>query len=550
MNSAASPIRSEADTLFDVIVVGAGPAGLALANILGTNGVNTLLLEKEPGLSGQPKALNVDDEFFRLLHTLGLGERMRSHAKFPITYDYISPLNQRLAYVVGRETEHNTPNRAAIFQPEFEKFLADHAQASGHVRIVYERELTAIEDDGQQVTAVTTTPQGETVRYRAQYLAAADGGRSAARKILGIKLQQVDPFDVRHVVIDVLDDQDPSANALTKMGWRRNFFSMPAPNGRRFEFSLQKHETAEQLLDPVLLRKLFKPWRDYDQLKIIRQVVHTFRSCIAERFTQGRCFLLGDAAHLMPIFGSQGMNSGARDANNLGWKLVQVLRHGAAPSILATYEGERWKAVLETIHMATTSGKLQRVKSVPMSLLRDLSFGLLRLIPPVQRYIRDMKYIPKPFLRSPLVVEGQESGKKGEIVGRLTPQPSVRVSEGVSDSHAGAARTPVQALDDIVGYRWALLGLNTTGAQAAQLQASAQALGAQLVLLYQDGTPPSELPAGAVAAQVTDERFDELFAAYNGQWLLQRPDRIMAAAGPVSATQAACQQVLRVLQGA
>src|SRR5690606_23602965 len=280
------------DERYDVIIAGTGPTGLTLANILGRHGVRTLVLERDPGLSPFPKALNLDDEFFRLLHALGLGEAIKAHAKYPISYDYVSPIGLRLAFVEGRITEHNFPNRAAIFQPEFEKILADHAARTGHVTIVFDRELVALDDHGPEVAVTAQSADGEQFHYAAAYLVGADGAHSACRKLLGLSFNEVDKFDVRHVVIDVADDIDPSPMALTKMGWRRNFFSMPAPNGRRFEFSLQEHETAEQLLDDDMLRKLFKPWRNYDELKIIRKVVHTFRSRIAPVFSAGRVFLV------------------------------------------------------------------------------------------------------------------------------------------------------------------------------------------------------------------------------------------------------------------
>src|SRR5690606_31893869 len=112
-------------------IVGTGPAGLTLASILGKQGVRTLVLERDKELSPLPKALNIDDEFFRLLHTLGVGAEMKAHAKYPISYDYVSPLGLSLGFVQGRITEHNFPNRAAIFQPEFEQILGQFAQKTG-----------------------------------------------------------------------------------------------------------------------------------------------------------------------------------------------------------------------------------------------------------------------------------------------------------------------------------------------------------------------------------------------------------------------------------
>src|ERR1700678_567766 len=85
----------------EVLVVGAGPTGLVAANLLGQAGIRTLLIEQASGLSAIPKALMVDDEFFRLLHKLGLSEKLRDHGVYPVGYDYYSPLGPRVGHIAG-----------------------------------------------------------------------------------------------------------------------------------------------------------------------------------------------------------------------------------------------------------------------------------------------------------------------------------------------------------------------------------------------------------------------------------------------------------------
>jgi len=520
---------------FEVLVVGTGPAGLTLANLLGKSGVRTLVIERDAGLSPHPKALNVDDEYFRLLHALGLGAALRGHGKYPIDFEYVSPLGFCIGYVKGRETEHNFPNRTAIFQPEFERILYEGATRFPNVKVVFDRELVSFAQDDAGVTVQARDAQGNAYAYRAAYLVGAEGSHSPCRKQLGISFDEVARFGVRHLVIDVADDPDTSTLALTQLGWRRNFISMPAPNGRRYEFSLREGEDQEKMLDDAVLARLFKPYKDYRSMKVIRKVGYTFHSRVARFLSQGRVFLVGDAAHVMPVFGSQGMNSGARDVNNLAWKLASVLRHGAPAALLDTYHSERHGQVIETIKMATANGALQRVRTPAVALLRDAVLGFLRLIPPAQRYIREMRYIPKPFLRSPLVLHRQEAGKKGEIVGRVLPLPTVR--DGAEE----------KLLDDLLGLNYAIVGVAPQpGARPAALNHPLWSrLAATAVAVYPAGAAPAA--DGLSVVETADARFNDIFAAYAGRWLVLRPDRIVAAVASADGLAGIADELARTL---
>ena len=131
----------------EILIVGAGPTGLVGANLLGQAGIRTLLIEQASGLSAIPKALMVDNEFFRLLHKLGLGEKLSKHGVYPVGYDYYSPLGPRVGHIAGRITEHGFPSRTATYQPEFEQILFDGLDRFSSVEVLFDRKLESFTDE-------------------------------------------------------------------------------------------------------------------------------------------------------------------------------------------------------------------------------------------------------------------------------------------------------------------------------------------------------------------------------------------------------------------
>jgi 3-(3-hydroxy-phenyl)propionate hydroxylase len=502
----------------EVLIVGAGPTGLVAANLVGQAGITALLIEQGPALSALPKALMVDDEFFRLFHTLGLGDALRAHGVYPVGYDYFSPLGPRVGRIAGRITENGFPSRTATFQPEFERILYGGIARFPNVEVLFGRTLVSFSEGNFGIDALVRHTGGEESRIRARYLVAADGSHSTCRKTLGVAFEELAPVEVRHVVVDVADDPNRSKTSDLKLGWRRNGSSLPAPGGRRrYEFSLQADETAEQILSDAALDRLFQQFFGVDcPRNVIRKTVYAFHSRLAKQMSKGRVFLAGDAAHVMPVIGSQGMNSGARDVNNLAWKLALVLRAGADPSILATYDSERRPQVANTIRVVTTALNLQKSRSIPATIVRDIAALFLNLFPPVARYVRDMRYIPKPFLRDGLIAAQTRNGE-GSFVGRLLPLPAV---------HDGRNELP---LDDVLGSGFAILGVDPDVLPVSVRDPLWYALGARLAVVSR-GAGEAVRTSGVATAAVVDSRFDNVFAAHRGQWLIVRPDRIVAAA--------------------
>ena len=177
---------------------------------------------------------------------------------------------------------------------------------------------------------------------RASYVVGADGGSSATRKALGLSFDGT-TATANWFVIDIRNDPLGRPGAYVCADPRRPYVSIGIPHGiRRFEFMLKSGETEAVAMTGEFVTRLLAPLvPSAVRLDVIRKRVYTHHSRIAGQFRSGRALLIGDAAHVMPVWQGQGYNSGIRDALNLSWKLAMVSRGLAAERILDSYESER-----------------------------------------------------------------------------------------------------------------------------------------------------------------------------------------------------------------
>lgn len=498
----------------DVAIIGYGPSGVAAALCLGHYGIRAVAFERDRDIYPRARAVTVNDWTLRCFQSVGLDQALvkdmdPTEALRWVTYDG----KELMRFGFERSTLGEHPTSYAIYQPVMEQTLRRGVERyADTVAVRFGQEVTELHQDTEGVTVLARDLADNTpTRTRVRYALACDGGSSPVRERLGIALLG-ETVETQWVVIDArVKRWWPERHILTF--WsdkKRPVVDIALAQGNhRWEFPLAAHEspadfaTHEQLWR--LLRSLGVTERE---VEIHQHAFYKHHVRHAERWRDGRVFLVGDAAHLMPPWAGAGMQSGVRDAFNLGWKLAQVLRGQLPDSLLDTYEAERAPNVAVLTAFSTQLGRLIR---------QEMSEAeLAAMAPPPGE-----KPPPSPIATPPVLTAGWCRGPLGEtsIVGRMVPQPRV-----------GNARGKLCLLDEELGIGFALLGDGIDPASLLSADEKAQWDGVQaryLTVLQPD-------QQGKGSADIVDLQGTLLawMRHYGARVVALRPDRFVAAADP------------------
>jgi 3-(3-hydroxy-phenyl)propionate hydroxylase len=516
----------------DVLVVGAGPCGSTAANLLGTYGVRTVVIDRETGILDFPRAVGIDDESLRTYQAVGLADDLLVDIIQNTPIRYHTSWGRCFAHVKPSVQPFGWPRRNLFLQPLYEATLRRGVERFDDVDVRYGHELLTFEQDATGVVAQVKAVTGETLTIRARFLVGTDGGRSTVRDLVGVQLTGT-TAPARWLVVDVADDQLDAPYSAVYCDPVRPVLVVPLPyRHRRFEFRLEADDDEEEVTRPERVFQLLAPRYGSTPLPtILNSRVYWHHSRTASSFQSGRAFLCGDAAHLQPPFFGQGMNSGIRDATNLSWKLAAVVSDRAGEHVLETYDVERRAHARAMVDFATRIGRMYQPRSRATERARDIGFRALQLVPGGKEYILQMKYKPMPRYTSGVVVGGGDH-RGGSSVGRMFLQPVVETVE--------RRRTK---LDDAIGPWFSVIGIHLDPAEHLTPESLAwwRSLGAQLVRV----DPARSGPYPAVAGQLTplhhaatlstvvedvDGAFrDWLLARPSDEIIVLRPDRYVAA---------------------
>ncbi len=431
------------DSCYDVAIVGMGPVGASAAIHMAHLGLNVAIFEKETEIYPLPRAVSIDGEIIRAFQSIGRGEELENILQPIRPDDRAGFADADRNWLFGVNFTSTGPNgwppSSQFFQPELDRYLRRVAETYSGIKLFLGESVDQIDQVDQ---LVKITSQKRTLKCK--YLIACDGASSPIRKMLDIDWHDLG-YDHDWLVVDVemIGESSLPHEVLQVCDPNRlhTFVAAKDPY-RRWEFRLNPHERAEDLLEEETIKQLLDSWTPRSTYRILRKAVYQFHAAVASRWRVGRIFLAGDAAHQMPPFLGQGMNSGIRDVLNLAWKLKLVLSGRVDESLLTTYEEERlphsedfvqWSVefgnLMEHLADAKAAERAGKELPTPKKKRRSAGYGQGRHAPP---------------LRSGLLLLDQVSDDGS--TGYLFSQPTVQLSP-----------TETVRLDELLGRGFALI---------------------------------------------------------------------------------------------
>ncbi len=350
--------------IHDVVIVGCGPVGATLANLLALRGMGVLVLEREADIYRLPRAIHFDGECMRVFQSVGIADELAGHVVVSPGMKFLDATGRLLIdwsrpTCVGPQGWHPSYR---FHQPALEEMLRRRLRQWPDVELRTKHDVCRIEQHSDRVDLeVMDLLNGRTQSIEARYVVGCDGARSIVRRSMASDLDDLQSHE-RWLVIDLILEHerpdlgdhsiqfcDPARPATYVRGVGRR---------RRWEFMLFPDEDSATMSRPEAIWNLLARWVRPEEALLERPAVYTFHAVVARGWRRDRLLIAGDAAHQTPPFMGQGMCAGIRDAANLAWKLADVSAEKADPSLLDTYESERSPHVREFIETAVRLGRI------------------------------------------------------------------------------------------------------------------------------------------------------------------------------------------------
>lgn len=468
---------------YDVAVIGLGPTGATLANLLAIEGLRVLVLERDKDIFALPRAVHFDGECMRVFQTIGIADTLLPKLFVGPGMKFVNAAGELLIdwqrpTCIG---PHGWCASYKFHQPDLENALRERVAQQENIDVRLRHEVFALDETGDGVQLrFEDTSCGKLGRATARYVVGCDGARSIARRFMGTELTDLKSHE-RWVVVDaLLDAPRPDLGDFSIQYCdpaRPTTYTRGPGNRRRWEIMVMPDDDATQLASAEWLWDKLARWISPANARLERSAIYTFHSVVANGWRRGRLLLAGDAAHQTPPFMGQGMAAGIRDASNLAWKLGAVIRGAAPESLLDTYESERSPHVREFIETAVQLGSVIQTRQPEAANSRDCDMSAA-----IRNFVT-----PQPKLGPGACLDESLA-----VVGQIAPQP--RLPDG-------------RLMDDVVGYRFALVVLPELLAGCDDIASRAARAGVQIVTSEGASVRQWLASTGAAAVLVRPDRY-------------------------------------------
>ena len=524
----------------DVLIVGAGPVGLALAGDLRRRGIHCRLIDSAERPAQQTRALGIQAKTLELFAKMGVArtaiERGLKTSLFNIYGD-----GKRLIRIDFREHLRESPYPYVLLLPqdETEQVLTEYLQSQGGA-IEWQAELISVTQDEQHVEAVLRHPDGKVERVRVGFLVGCDGAHSTVRHLLGLQFAGT-TFEQSFAVGNVRLAWDLPYEEIFAFLHQGNFIGyFPMADGRHrvvIAYEPGKAPAGEVTLEEI--QQVIEACgpagaRASEPADLARFHINQRRT---EHYRVSRIFLAGDAAHIHSPIGAQGMNTGIQDALNLGWKLALTVKGQASSRLLESYETEReqvGEALLRTTDLTT---RLALTRNPLLLALRDALTPILfsSLPPAAHRLAESLAELNIAYPHSPITVD-QRDHKGALRAGDRAPNALVRTGEGAQP----------QPLFEIFNSERSILLVLAAQQEAAAVERQWREIVALLSAGYQQmieaylvtrkATSGLDQEGRPILHDFTGE-LHQRYEAEPGGLVLVRPDGYIGFWGPFGATE-------------
>ncbi|MEU5216474.1 bifunctional 3-(3-hydroxy-phenyl)propionate/3-hydroxycinnamic acid hydroxylase [Streptomyces sp. NPDC020807] len=483
----------------DLLVVGYGPVGQVLANLMAQRGRRVIVVERHAKPYTMPRAVAFDGEAARVLATAGVADHLASVGEPSGDYMWRNGEGRDLLYIGAAEVHgrNGWPESTSMYQPGLETALIARGAELPQLTVVRGYEAVDLVETGEGVELAVEDREGVRRTLRGRWIVGCDGANSFVRRRIGSPAVDLD-FHHEWLICDLIlhDRREFTPNNLQICDPARPRTQVSAgPGHRRWEFMLLPGETKEEMDTADTAWRLLELCGISREDGIMeRHAVYTFQASTVKEWRSGRLLIAGDAAHLMPPFAGQGMSSGFRDVANLVWKLDLVLSGLADESLLDSYPEERRAHVQHAITMSMNLGKVICQTDAKAAADRDEVMIAAR-----ERNLARPQQSPfQPLTKGLLARDAKGRRRPGS--GDQVPQPRVAAADGTTG-----------LFDEVVGRGFVFVSRDNPAEQLdAERREFLDRLGARLVWLRD-----ADAVLGASADGVVQVRdVDGAFTAY------------------------------------